>query len=86
MAEELTKIALAANLGKGVGSPQMNLFMAKRPGLNTPVKMVANPPIPPIGGPKLPSLAQTSPPGSLLRSNGSMPRTPNMPSMNVMKS
>jgi hypothetical protein len=77
MADELTKIALA--LPKGVGSPANLLFNAKRPGMNTPVKNVVNPPIPPLGGPKLPKLIQTQAP--TMRSTGSMPNAPSVPAM-----
>lgn len=81
MADELTKIAAIAPLGKGIGSPTNLLYKAKRVGANTPPSMALRPPIPPIGGPKLPSVTHTSAPPNMMRSSGSVPRAPNVPAM-----
>jgi len=62
-------------MGKGVGSPAQSLFSATRWGKNTPPRIAMNPPIPQIGGPKMPKITQTSPnPVPGFRSSASMPR------------
>lgn len=81
MARELVKLAAIAPIGKGIGSPTNLLFKAKRVGANTPPSTALRPPIPPIGGPKLPSLTHTSAPPNMVRSNASVPRAPNVPAM-----